>query len=179
MQTLERCMTSQAAGRNPKKRKHYPNHRLVKKHRSYTVEEVATLCSVHKNTIRRWIKDGLPTCDKKRPTLIVGEILASFLQARRTKNKQTCRPGEIYCVRCRSPKTPAGDMADFDPVTSEIGNLVAICPDCSSLMNRRVNLSKLDQVRGRIDVSLPQALQRLIESNQSSVNSDLKEARNS
>jgi helix-turn-helix protein len=145
-------------------RKHHPNHRLVKIHRSYTVEEAARLFGYHKNTVRGWLKAGLPTSDRKRPTLILGRDLRAYLQARRAKNKRTCLPGEIYCVRCRAPKLPAGGMADYQPVTEIIGNLVAICPDCGSIMNRRVSLAKLGQVRGKIDITLPQALQRVIES---------------
>ena len=156
-------------------RKRHPNHRRVKIHRNYTVEEIARLFGAHKNTVRAWVKAGLPTCDEKRPMLILGQHLAQFLQSRRARYKQTCRPGEIYCVRCRAPKVPAGEMADYVPLTKIIGNLVAICPDCSSIMNRRVNLARLGQVRGRIDITLPQALQRISESNHSSVNSDLKE----
>jgi Helix-turn-helix domain len=145
-------------------RKHHPNHRLVKIHRSYTVEEAARLFGYHKNTVRGWLKAVLPTSDRKRPTLILGRDLRAYLQARRAKNKRTCLPGEIYCVRCRAPKLPAGGMADYQPVTEIIGNLVAICPDCGSIMNRRVSLAKLGQVRGKIDITLPQALQRVIES---------------
>ena len=155
-------------------RKRHPNHRRVKVHRSYTVEEIAGLFGIHKNTVRAWVKAGLPTCDNKRPVLILGRDLIAFLQARRAKNKQPCRPGEIYCVRCRSPKSPAGDMADYLPVTETIGNLIAICPDCNSIMNRRVNLAKLGQVQGKMDITFPEALRRVSESNQPTVNSDLK-----
>ena len=55
-----------------------PNQRLVKIHRSYTVEEIARL-NVHKNTIRGWIRGGLPTIDARRPTLITGSDLRRFL----------------------------------------------------------------------------------------------------
>jgi len=155
--------------------KRHPNHRRVKIHRSYTVEEIASLFGVHKNTVRAWVKAGLPTCDDKRPMLILGHDLTAFLQARRVKNKQTCRPGEIYCVRCRAPKSPAADMADYLPVTEELGNLIAICPDCNSIMNRRVSLAKLGQVRGKMDITFPQALRHVSESNQPTVNSDLRQ----
>ena len=53
-------------------RKRRPNYRLVKIHRNYTVEEVARLFGTHNNTVRAWVKAGLPTCDGKRPTLILG-----------------------------------------------------------------------------------------------------------
>ncbi len=88
--------------------KRHPNYRRVKSHRNYTVEEVASLFSIHKNTVRIWIKAGLPVSDKKRPLLILGPHLAHFLKDRRMKNKKTCAPGEIYCVRCRHPRSPAG-----------------------------------------------------------------------
>jgi hypothetical protein len=155
-------------------RKRHPNHRRIKIHRSYTVEEIARLFGAHKNTVRAWVQAGLPTADHRRPTLVLGPDLIAFLQARRAKNKRTCLPGEIYCVRCRAPKRPAGDMADYLPLTEKIGNLTAICPDCNSIMNRRVSLAKLGQVRGNMDITFPQALQRLSESNQPTVNSDLK-----
>jgi hypothetical protein len=155
-------------------RKRHPNHRRVKTHRSYTVEEIADLFGCHKNTVRIWVKAGLPTCDGKRPTLILGRDLAAFLQARRTKNKRTCRPGEIYCVRCRAPKSPLGDYADYLPITEKTGNLTAICPDCDSIMYRCVSLAKLEQVCGKLDITFPQALRHISESNQPTVNSDLR-----
>jgi len=153
-------------------RKRHPNHRLVKIHRSYTVEEIAKLFGIHKNTVRAWIKAGLATTDDRKPLLILGHTLAAFLQARRHKNKQPCKPGEIYCVRCRSPKLPAADMAEFAPVTEKFGNLIAICPDCNSIMNRRVSLAKIEQVRGKMNIGFPQALRHLNESTKPTVNSD-------
>lgn len=139
-------------------RKRHFNYRLVKIHRSYTVKEIANLFGIHKNTVRAWVKAGLALSDGKQPMLILGHDLAVFLQARRVKNKKTCKPGEIYCVRCRAPKFPAADMAEYSPVTEKFGNLKAICPDCNSIMNRCVNLANLRQVRGEMDISFPQAM---------------------
>lgn len=155
-----------------KKRLYNPN--LAKMHRNYTVEEVASLYDVFKGTVRAWIKAGLPVLDDKRPMLILGSDLAAFHQAKRTKNKRKCQPGEMYCVRCRAPKSPALGMTEYKPVTGTMGNLIAICPDCNSIMNRRASLAKLEQVRGKMDITMPQALQRIVDSNQPSVNSDLK-----
>ena len=59
--------------------KRNPNPRLVKIHRNYTVEDVANLLGVHKNTVREWIKQGLPKIDDKRPMLILGCDLFAFL----------------------------------------------------------------------------------------------------
>ena len=155
-------------------RKRHPNPRLAKIHRNYTVDEVAHLFGIHKNTVRDWVKRGLPTSDGRRPMLILGRELVAFLTARRTKNKRTCQPGEIYCVRCRAPRAPAGDMVDYMPVTATLGNLVAICSACETMMYRRVSLAKLEQVRGILDVTMPQALEHIGESAQPTVNSDLE-----
>jgi hypothetical protein len=150
-----------------------PNPRLAKIHRNYTVDEVAKLFGVHKNTVRAWVKQGLPPNDDKRPMLILGRDLRAFLEARRAKNRRPCQPGEMYCVRCRVPKAPAGHMADYQPVTETLGNLVAICPTCDAMMNRRVSLAKLEQVRGQMDITMPQALRHIVESAHPSVNSAL------
>ena len=158
-------------------RKRNPNPRLVKIHRNYNVEEVASLLKVHKNTVREWIKRGLPTIDDKRPTLILGRDLSVFLQARRMKNKQPCKPNQMYCLPCREPKIPAGNMVDYQPRTESLGNLFGICPDCETGMNRAINLEKLEIIRLVLDISLPEGLQRIVDSNQPTVNSDLgKEA---
>jgi hypothetical protein len=155
-------------------RKRHPNHRLVKIHRNYTVEDIADLFGIHKNTVRGWVKAGLATSDDKRPMLILGNDLQAFLQVRRLKNKQICKPGEMYCVGCRAPKFPAADMADYSPVTEKFGNLTAICPDCNSIINRRVSLANLAQVCGNMDISYPQAQQHIVESTTPTVNNDLK-----
>lgn len=156
-----------------KKRLHNPNRAKI--NRNYTVEEVADLYDVHKVTVREWIKHGLPTINEKRPMLILGGDLATFHQARRTKNKQKCKPGEMYCVKCRAPKVPDGDMAEYQPKTATLGNLIAICPDCYTIMNRRVSLAKLGQVRGKMDITMPQALRHIYESSDPTVNINFKQ----
>lgn len=118
-----------------------PNPRLVKRHRSYSVEEVAKLLGVHKNTVREWIRKGLPLIDQSRPLLILGRDLAAFLDLRRRQNKRPCLPGQIYCVRCRQPQFPAGGMADYQALTPAAGNLVGLCPACDGLIYRRVSLT--------------------------------------
>ena len=152
----------------------HPNYRLVKIHRSYTVAEVAMLLGVHRNTVRAWIKQGLPTCDRKHPLLIPGADLRVFLRARRAKNKRPCQPGQIYCVRCRVPQNPAGEMADYEPLTALLGNLVGICPTCGSMIYRRVNLAKLEAARGELEVTVTEALRHIDESSQLSVNGELR-----
>ena len=133
------------------------NPRRVKINRNYTVEEVARLLQAHKNTVRSWLKEGLPVIDRQRPALILGRDLQAFLDSRRKQLKQTCRPGEMYCLKCRTPRTPAGGMVDYVPMTANSGNLRGICPDCHTLIHRRVGLAKSEEIRGSLDVTVPHA----------------------
>lgn len=135
-----------------------PNPRLVKIHRNYTVEEIAKLFGSHKNTVRRWIKDGLPLIDSQRPSLILGRDLAAFINKKRASGKQSCQPGQLYCLRCRVPRFPAGHMADYQPITEKIGNLIGICPDCNLLMNRRISLINNPGVLATLEVNFIKAV---------------------
>jgi hypothetical protein len=150
------------------------NPRRIKIHRSYTVGETARLFGAHKNTVRAWLRDGLKPIDQRRPVLIQGGQLASYVDARRKRRRQPCRPGELFCFLCRMPKAPAAGMADYLPVTPSSGNLMARCSDCGTRMYRRVSLRKLAATAGDLQVALPQAQQRLTECADPSLNCDLE-----
>ena len=78
----------------------------------------------------------------------------------------------MYCLRCRTPQHPAGDMADYEALTATQGNLVGICPACELIMNRRVSFAKLLEVAGNLKVTLPHALLHIDEITKPCVNSD-------
>ncbi len=115
------------------------------------------LYDVHKNTVHAWInKHGLLTNDDIRPILILGRDLKKFLQERRTQNKRKCLPHEFYCMKCRKPQIPAGNMADYLPMTETTGRLISLCPVCESLINKFFSLSKIQSIKGEITVTIPE-----------------------
>ena len=150
----------------------HPNPRLVKVHRNYSVEEIARLFRLHKNTVRNWLRQGLTPVDARRPLLILGRELSRFLQERRQNAKQVCGPGRIFCVACRAPKVAAGHMAEIIATGPRSGNLCGICPDCDRLIYRRVNLTKIDVIRGDLEITFTPATSRIGESAALSVNCD-------
>lgn len=129
----------------------YPNPQRVKSYYPYTVEDVALLLRVHKNTVRRWIGEGLPVLDGQRPMLIHGAALKAFLQKRRDAAKQVCGPGRLPCFRCRGPRPPAGGIVDFIQTTDTTGTLKATCL-CGAQMNRQVRTTDIDTVMPGIAV---------------------------
>jgi hypothetical protein len=60
----------------------------------------------------------------------------------------------MYCFRCRVPRIPAGEMADFVPETDALGNLAGICPQCSAMMYRRASVAKLPAIREKLDITI-------------------------
>jgi len=129
------------------------NPRRVKIHRSYTVEEAATVLGVHKNTVRNWLASGLQSIDQRRPLLILGRALSTFLHARRSARRQRCGPAQFYCVRCRAPREPVGRAADYVPISSTSGNLRGRCDYCGMLIWRRVSLTRLELLVTHLAVS--------------------------
>jgi len=153
----------------------HPNPRLVKIHRNYSVEEIARLFGIHKNTVRSWLKQGLAAIDDRRPILILGRELSRFLRERRQKAKKTCGPGRIYCIACRAPKVPAAKTAECIPTGPLAGNLCGICPDCDRLIYRRVNLAKIDAIRGDLEITFTQPRPSIEETTKPNVNCDSTE----
>lgn len=150
------------------------NPRLVKINRCYTVDGAAKTCKVHKNSILRWLTIGLNTTDKRKPYLIQGEVLRTFLESRQAKKKRPCGIGELYCLRCRMPKPPAAGMAEYRPDSDSVGNLTAICPTCEAMMNQRVNATKLAYFMQVFAVTFTQAESHIDAIDQPSVNGDSK-----
>lgn len=130
------------------------NAQRIKIHYSYTVEQAADTLGVHKNTVRLWIKQGLPVVDERRPILLHGKAIRAFLDNRTAKLKRRLSVGQFYCLKCREPKSPYAAVADYVATSPDLGNLKGLCPDCETIMNRRTSLAKLDRVKGDLAVRI-------------------------
>jgi len=128
--------------------------RRIKIHFAYSIEEAASALGTHKNTIRAWIKQGLPVADDRRPIVMSGAEIRAFLDARRSAGKRPLAPGEFFCFKCRCPKSPAGGMADFIESQAGLGTLCGLCPDCETIMHRRASLATLGTARAILDVKI-------------------------
>lgn len=119
------------------------NARAIRKHHSYTVEEAAEALGAHPQTVRAWISMGLPVLASSRPHLILGAHLREFLDKRQTARRRPLGPDELYCLRCRAAKSPAGGMADFVADGAGPGRLTGICPDCDRICHRFAHAERL------------------------------------
>jgi hypothetical protein len=153
----------------------YPNARLVKIHRTYTVEEIARVLGVHKHTVRRWEKDGLRSIDDHRPKLFRGLDVRRFLAERREKAKRPMRPGQMFCFKCRTARLPYGGLADLLPMNVSAANLRGMC-ECGTLMHRRVSHDTIEAAARNLTLTIPEGHSRLGDKPSSTVNADLFES---
>jgi hypothetical protein len=124
-----------------------PGWRAVKRHRSYTYDEAARALRVHKNTIAHWAKSrGLPVLTGGKPHIILGCDLIDFLRARKERSRVRLKPGEFYCLGCKTARRPAEGLVEALPGDTGPVNLRAICPVCEALMHRRVARNRIGEI---------------------------------
>jgi len=133
-------------------KRHNPN--LAKKHFSYSIQEVAELYGVHPHTVREWIKKGLRVIDGQRPVLIQGAVLREFIQDMNKHKKRPCADNELYCLSCRKPQVPLGEMVDYVPSDDRKGCLIGLCPNCERTINRFATLNSIDQLSENLEINI-------------------------
>lgn len=150
-----------------------PIHR-IKQAATYEVAEAAKLLGVHRNTVRRWLADGLAPLDDRRPTLILGAVLAAFLRSKRSDRRTPCGPGEFYCFRCRAPRRPFGGLVDVRHRTEKISRLSGLCECCDTPIHRTARRSDLPKLAAVFDLQT-MAEERLEERSAPKLNGDSTE----
>ena len=129
------------------------NPRLAKIHWSYDVAELAKVFGVCRGTVRDWIKRGLrPMNDQRRPALFLGAEVRRFLVAERIGRKRPAPAGHVYCFKCREPRVPDGNDADYRPRTATWGMLEGICSVCGTMLYRAVSIARLAAIRGNLRI---------------------------
>jgi len=132
------------------------NWRKVKRHRSYTVDEISRLFSISKGTARRWLKNGLDHISDRKPILVLGDYLIEFLQNQSRKSRK-CELDECFCFSCRAPKRAAFGEVEITTSHQTSANMHALCETCSTRMFKRVSLANLEPLRAILKVSIKHA----------------------
>lgn len=139
------------------------NTRRIKKHHNYSFEEAADALGVHVQTVRGWVAQGLRCMTEGRPFLILGADLIAFHDQRADGGKTRLGPNELFCLKCRTARTPAGRAADFIPYGPDRGRLSGICPECESICHRFARRDRLSVVAPDLSIEIPVAFERLKE----------------
>jgi len=119
--------------------------RRVKLHRSYTIPEVVALFDLAECTPYQWIKKGLVADNSERPVLIRGADLREYVHTVNESYKCPCGPGLFYCLRCRSARSPAGNIVEYEAKTSSRGFVHGTCSVCGLGVYKAAHLASLDE----------------------------------
>jgi len=155
------------------KRKRTYNKRLIRATWPYSIQEIAALFKVHKNTPLRWLGEGLRANGDGRPYLIRGDELIRFIVERQESKKHQCKPHEFFCFKCRSPREAHLNIVDVIIENSIRLRVKGSCAECRTQMCKVQGIKKLPEIRNRFHIQQPEG-QRIIDSDEPSVNSDLE-----
>jgi hypothetical protein len=154
-----------------------PSSRGVKLHFNYSVEEAARATGHCKGTVRRWLKNGLPAIIDQKPALILGGDLIDYLKGKRSR-KQKCRLHECFCFSCRRPRAPAFGEVELFMLAPSSGNLRALCEHCTTVMHKRISVTKISALQALATVTIRQGIEDLSDSRKPCPNAHLpKEAK--
>ena len=140
--------------RKPKPRK--PDLRRIKTTLSYTVPEIADLLDRRASTVTRWIREGLPVLPETRPRLIDGVVLKAWLAEKWAARKRPCSLAELYCCKCRAPRTPDPASVETSPISAQTVMVRGKCGQCGSAMQLARPTANLAEIIAAMTASTQQ-----------------------
>ena len=116
------------------------NSQFIHGHMSYTIHELAEVFGINKKTCLRWIAEGLATVPgQKKPILILGTNLKTFINQKNSKKKVQLKRHEFYCFKCKVPRP-----AKRGTITKSGNTKRGECSVCNTKMTRKIKLHQKD-----------------------------------
>lgn len=108
----------------------------IKSHRNYEIEELAVCVGVTPQTVRTWVREGMPAITDKRPFLVIGCLAKAFLKEREAARRVKRGEGDFYCVRCKEPRKAAMDFTEIATMANGRRVLKGFCETCETPCRR-------------------------------------------
>lgn len=170
-------LQAQAAGvardNKQKTKKRTYNPRRIHISQSYSVQEIAELYGLHKNAVLRWIKDGLPLIDQRKPYMVHGGDLAEYLTKKKSGRKCKCQPDEFFCFKCRAPRKAWESAADIVIRNESKLTISGLCAVCNTVVQRVGVVKKLPEYQKIFSIQTIQE-RHISDTSAPSVNSDMR-----
>lgn len=119
---------------------------IIKYWYSYDIEELCDLLSVHSQTIRDWIRNGLPINKGSGVTLVYGNDLKNFLGNLNKSQKRPTNFDQMLCMSCKDAKDPFRKQICLKH-ENKLLKAKAICRDCKKPMYRNYKLDHWPKLR--------------------------------
>ncbi|MGB0798094.1 MAG: hypothetical protein ACPGRD_02075 [Planktomarina sp.] len=121
--------------------------------RVYDIPTAARIIGVTVGTFRKYPSRGLRLASSRRPVLIRGADLIKFLNGQAIAKRQPGRPDQFYCMRCKGQQDALGAMADYLPINSKTGRLVAFCAGCERTVSKFSSPQKAGELVALLDIA--------------------------
>ncbi len=115
---------------------------------SYDFDDICELYKkykLHPQTIRQWIRNGLPTM-KGRPALIYGFELIKFLGKINKSNKCQTEFHQIFCMKCKQGKDPYKKQVHLEHKNGFV-KAKGRCVTCKSIMYKSYKLDDFQKLK--------------------------------
>lgn len=117
--------------------------RNIKKHRLYGYDEAGAALGVTAHTVRAWRSSGLDVMKAQTPHYILGAELIRYVGDKQSKRSAKMALDQMYCLRCKAPKSPLWALVDYVPITNTRGRLTGPCEGCEGDLQRFVSKGDL------------------------------------
>jgi hypothetical protein len=108
------------------------NPQKIFKHRSYTIKELCEALNVHPRSCQRWFEEGLQIITGcKKPILMRGEDIKTFLNNRKIKRKIALKKNQFLCLACKDAR-----FAKRGSIKVVGNKKTALCRACNGKMSR-------------------------------------------
>ncbi len=129
------------------------NPMAVKAALTYDINEAAKALGKTPAIIRSWIKDGLPVMSSRKPYLISGEAIRSYLREKYKAAKRPLGPDDFFCPGCGGARQPVEMAATARPMQNKSVLLKGVCTRCGCTCTRMISKSRLDEFAQRFRLS--------------------------
>lgn len=135
----------------------YP-HNKVRYWLVYDIDDICALYAgykLHKQTIRKWIKQGLKTIDSGKPALIYGNDLITFLKNQNASGKCATAFNQFFCMKCKDARHAYKNKVAMMSKDRML-KVQAKCRECKTNMFKNYKLDDyraLRKIFTKVDVS--------------------------
>ncbi|MAZ03668.1 MAG: hypothetical protein CMN56_11075 [Sneathiella sp.] len=117
-----------------KKRK--PDFRRIGPSQTYSVNELAEAVQRTPATVRRWIREGMPTLDGLKPIVIDGAQAKNWLKQQWSSRKMPTLPGEAHCFTCKKSRPFTEGTRTMKQTSAKVLTETGNCAVCGRIMNQ-------------------------------------------
>jgi excisionase family DNA binding protein len=111
----------------------------VRRNYTYDINQIAEKFDITRDTVFRWIRDeGLRRIQSGRKYRVHGSDLIAFIEKRNAKHKKPCKAHEIYCTKCKLPRTSQKSSIKFKKKPNKTIHVSGKCVCCNTRINKFV-----------------------------------------